>query len=69
MYPNLIIEMRRQNISQKSFASTLGMSEKTLSNKMAGRTDWTLGECRNAANVLGRTDIDVLFKFEKRVEA
>lgn len=69
MYPNLIIEMRRQDISQKKMAAFLGMTEKTLSNKMTGRTDWTLGECRNAATVLGRDDIDELFKFEKRVEA
>lgn len=69
MYPNLIIAMQRKKITQPVFANALGISSKTLSNKLSGRSDWNLGECRKAAMILGYSSIDELFLYEDKETA
>ena len=44
MYGNLSSELRRKNIAQKVIADMLGCTEKTINNKMSGKTDFTISE-------------------------
>lgn len=51
-YPNLIKELGRKNISNKAVAAAIGCTEKTLYNKMMGKTDFTWGEVTVIENEL-----------------
>lgn len=66
MYPNLIIALERKNITQAVLAAHIGVTPKTLTNKMTGRSDWNLGECRKVASLLGYSSIDDLFLYEEK---
>lgn len=44
MYENLIEILKRKGISNKAYAEFLGLSEKTVWNKLQGKTEFTLGE-------------------------
>lgn len=44
MLANLNRELRRKNISQRTVAKMLDVSEKTIVNKMNGTTEFTVGE-------------------------
>ena len=44
MYKNLIEILKRKGISNKAYAEFLGLSEKTVWNKLQAKTEFTLGE-------------------------
>lgn len=44
MYRNLIKILNEKRITMKSYAEFLGITEKTVQNKVYGRTEFTLGE-------------------------
>ena len=44
MFPNLKNELQRKNISLVSVAKLINCTEKTLQNKMNGKTDFRLNE-------------------------
>lgn len=61
MYPNLYAEMAANNrMSQKELASTLGISEKTLGEKLKGKTDFRIGEMRRIQEIF-KKPLDFLF--------
>ena len=62
MYPNLNAEMGRYNITQKSICNILGISSSTLSDKMTGKKDFKLSECKKIKeNYFKNLCIDYLF--------
>lgn len=44
MYKNLVKILSDKKITMKGYAEFLGISEKTVQNKIYGRTEFTLGE-------------------------
>jgi transcriptional regulator with XRE-family HTH domain len=44
VFSNLQNALRHKNITQKAVAELLGCTEKTLQNKIQGRTEFTLSE-------------------------
>lgn len=46
MYLNLMMVLKKNKVSQKSLAVEMGITQKTLSKKLNGVTDWTLGEAK-----------------------
>ncbi len=44
MYKNLVKILSGKKITMKGYAEFLGISEKTVQNKIYGRTEFTLGE-------------------------
>ena len=62
MYGNLSSELRRKNIAQKVIADMLGCTEKTINNKMSGKTDFTISEAFMIhKNLLPEFDMDYIF--------
>ena len=49
---NLRQALMRKNISVKSYAEFLGVSEKTVQNKLRGKTDFSLSEFQKTCNIL-----------------
>lgn len=67
MYPNLNAEMSRYNITQKSICNILGINTSTLSDKMTGKKDFKLSECKKIKETYFKNlCIDYLFS-EKAV--
>lgn len=52
MFSNLLLEMRIREIKNKDIARAIGKSAKTVSSKLNGKTDFTLGELTNIKNQL-----------------
>ena len=44
LFPNLVSEMARRGENQKTLASLLGVTSATISRKLAGKIDWSIGE-------------------------
>ena len=44
MYKNLIAEMAKSVVTKRAMASTLGMHENTLKNKLSGKSAFTVEE-------------------------
>lgn len=49
---NLRDALRRKNISLKSYAEFLGVTEKTLQNKMNGKSDFSFSEFKRTCDLL-----------------
>ena len=63
MYSFLRGEMYRQNITIKSLAEQIGISEKSLRNKLNGETDFTWPEAQAIRNIIDRgASVEVLFR-------
>ena len=61
VYPNLYAEMAASGrMSQKELASKLGISEKTLGEKLKGKTDFRIGEMRVIQSIFQKP-LDYLF--------
>lgn len=45
-------EMKRKKLSQDSLAYTLNLTQKSISNKLSGKTDWTMWEIMNVFEIL-----------------
>lgn len=51
-------------IAVKDCATLLGIAEKTMHNKLSGRTDFTYGEIRKLKMLLPEYDVDYLMSRE-----
>ena len=62
MYKHLLSEIKRQGLRQPEIASALGISERSLRNKLSGATDFTVTEAQRFRDAYceGMT-IDYLF--------
>lgn len=45
-------KIREKFGSERAFAQAIGMAKQTLSNKLNGKTEWTLGEMKRAKELL-----------------
>jgi transcriptional regulator with XRE-family HTH domain len=54
-------ELRRKNITNKEFADVLGVSEKTVVNKLSGQTEFTYSEIKKARTVFPEFTPEYLF--------
>lgn len=55
-------ELRRKNVSQAVVAKALGISEKTMTNKLNGSSEFTINEAMNLAqNFLPEFTLEYLF--------
>ncbi|MCX4268477.1 MAG: DNA-binding protein [Lachnospiraceae bacterium] len=61
MYDNLRTALRQKGISIKQYAEVLGAGEKTVQNKLTGRTDFTYPEFRKTCALLFEYNADYLF--------
>lgn len=61
MYPNLYVEMAAHNrMTQRELAKLTQMHEKTLGDKLRGRSDFCIGEMRRIQAVFNKP-LDYLF--------
>lgn len=67
-YPNLEKELGRKNISNRAVAAAIGCTEKTLYNKMMGKTDFTLTEVTVIENEL-LPEFKLSYLFEEQPSA
>lgn len=66
MHRNLKAEMVRRNKTINQLALEIGVSEKTLRNKINGDTDFTLQEAQTIRRILeADLSLDELFEIEK----
>lgn len=66
MYHNLMAEMARQKINQSRLAEMLGISDRTMSNKLLGHSDFKLSEMMKIKSQFGKT-LDYLFEREDQI--
>ena len=52
MYKNLEEILRKKNISKKALAEMLGIAEKSIHNKLGGRSEFTLAEVKTICSVI-----------------
>ena len=52
MFDNLRTALQKKGISVKRYAEVLGIGEKTVQNKLTGRTDFTYPEFRKTCTLL-----------------
>lgn len=52
MYKNLIAILGVKKITMKAYAEFLGVSEKTVQNKVYGKTEFTLGEANKTCSFI-----------------
>lgn len=62
MFSNLRAELARHNIKSKDLAAALGVSEKTVSNKLYGRSEFTLSEINAISDLLPDCELSYLFQ-------
>lgn len=65
MFPNLRAEMARKGITSKRLSIVIGVSPKTLSNKLYGRSEFTLAEMLAIKNRLF-PDLSLDYLFEQK---
>lgn len=69
MLRNLKNALDSKGITMRAFAAVLGVSEKTVQNKINGVTDFTYPEVRKTKKeLLPDYDVDYLFKDDKEGE-
>lgn len=67
MFPNLMKELNRKNISNKAVAAAIGCTDKTLYNKFMGNTEFTLSEiCTIENDFLPEFKLSYLFEKSSR---
>lgn len=64
MYKNLVKILGDKKITMKSYAEFLNVSEKTVQNKVYGRTEFTLGEAVKTCSIIC-PEYKMDFVFEK----
>lgn len=63
MYKNLAKILSDKKITMKAYGEFLGVSEKTVQNKMCGRTEFTLGEAvRTCSFICPEYKMDFIFE-------
>ena len=61
MFDNLRTALQRKGISVEQYADVLDIGEKTVQNKLTGRTDFTYPEFRKTCALLFEYNADYLF--------
>jgi len=62
LYPNLIGEIARRGIKKRVIATTVGIENRTLYNKLAGKTDFSYDEAHKIQSVFfPDMSVDTLF--------
>ena len=64
IFPNLVAEMKDQHRKIRSVAAQIGIRNETLSNKLQGKTQFTLAEMKALQEVFGNCPLDYLFAQE-----
>ncbi len=67
MYPNLDAEMARNRVLRKELAQELGLTEKTMCDKLNGAADFKLKEMRVIKKKFNKT-LDYLFETEQEAK-
>lgn len=62
MFRNLNAELSRNNLKPKDLAEKLNVSERTVHNKLKGKTEFTLSEINIVSNLFPNVSIDYLFE-------
>lgn len=65
MYPNIITEMERHNITVEELSCRLGLSVDAVNHKLNGKREFTLAEIEGIANVFS-CSLDYLVGHEPR---
>lgn len=66
MFNNLRNELQAKNISLVAYSRLLGITEKSVQNKLNGVTEFTLSEIKATLNVLPEFKLDYLFAVEEK---
>lgn len=61
MFPNLLIELKKQHCTQQDLAQHIGISRATMQNKLTGRSQFTLREMKAIQGTLKGCTLDYLF--------
>ena len=61
IFPNLMIELKRNHYSQQGLARYIGISPSSMQNKLKGRTQFTLQEMLAIQSVFRNCSLDYLF--------
>lgn len=61
VFVNLQAALRQKGISIKQYADVLGIGEKSVQNKLQGKTDFTYPEFRKTCTLLHEYNADYLF--------
>lgn len=64
MYPNLRAEMARLSIGGNTISTKIGISNKAFSNKMVGKSEFTLAEIMKIKNSYFK-DLSVEYLFQR----
>lgn len=68
MYENLKQAMAAKKVTSKQLSELLGIAEKTVSNKIHGKTDWSYAEVTKLKQfVFPEYDTDWLFSFNENI--
>ena len=66
MYLNLNAEMARKKVTQLEIASKLNINSSTMSDKLNGKADFKLKECKDIKKIFfPNCSLDYLFNVEK----
>lgn len=65
MYPNLNAELARNNINLSELADLLKITRSTLSDKLNGKTDFKITECKMIQQQLPNATLDYLFEIKE----
>lgn len=66
MFNNLRNELQAKNISLVAYSRLLGITEKSVQNKLNGVTEFTLSEIKATLNVLPEFKLDYLFAVDEK---
>lgn len=66
MFPNLRAEIARRNLTYKDVSDLTGIPLSTISRKMVGNAEFTIGECKKICHIFlpEQFSVDYLFKAE-----
>lgn len=62
MYKNLADTLKAEGITQREYGSIIGCSEKSVTNKINGETDFTYTEFKKTSLLLRKYSSDFLFE-------
>lgn len=69
MYPNLNAELTRNNKKQSDIVECLSLNSSTVSDKMTGKRDFKLKECKKIIeDILPGYTIDYLFATQETIK-
>lgn len=63
-FTNLLAEMARAGFTQKQLAAKTEMRPETLSKKIAGKSEFTLGECKRIRDIIN-PDLKLEYLFQE----